>query len=164
MPEKIRELKPPRGLGRFFLRFPVALYRVGFGWLFGDRLLLLNHIGRNSGKQRQAVLEVAHHDRKTNTYIVNVGFGKSSDWYQNIKKNPDVSIVAGRNTIDVQAEDLPPEEGGEIMVDFFRKHPVEARMAGFIGYRVKNNERDFRELGEELSFVRLTPRSIRQTR
>jgi len=158
MPEKIRELKPPRGFSRLFFRFPITLYRAGFGWLFGNRLLLLNHVGRNSGKQRQAVLEVAHHDKTTNTFIVNVGFGKSSDWYQNIKKVPDVSIMVGRETINVHAEDLPPKEGGEIMVDFFRKHPVEARMASLIGYRVKSNEEDFRALGEELSFVKLTPR------
>jgi hypothetical protein len=44
------------------------------------------------------------------------------------------------------------------MVSFFRKHPNEARMASLIGYRVKNNEEDFRELGKELSFVKLTPR------
>lgn len=159
MPEKIKELKPPRGLSRLFFRLPISLYQAGFGWLFGDRLLLLNHVGRNSGKQRQAVLEVAHHDRTTNTFIVNVGFGKNSDWYKNIKKKPDVSIVIGKDTINVHAEDLSPEEGGEIMVDFFRKHPLEARMSGLIGYRVKNNEDDFRELGKELSFVKLSPRS-----
>lgn len=158
MPEKIRELKPPRGFSKLFFRFPIMLYRAGFGWLFGNRLLLLNHVGRKSGKQRQAVLEVAHHDRATNTFIVNVGFGKSSDWYQNIKKKPDVSIMVGRKTFNVHAEDLPSKEGGEIMVDFFRKHPIEAKMARLIGYRVKNNEEDFRALGETLSFVKLTPR------
>lgn len=158
MPEKIRELKPPRGFSRLFFRFPVFLYKSGFGWLFGDRLLLLNHIGRVSGKQRQAVLEVAHHDKKSNIYVVNVGFGKSSDWYKNLKKNPDVSIMVGNHTVNVHAEDLPSEEGGELMVSFFRKHPIEARMASLIGYRVKNNEEDFRELGKELSFVKLTPR------
>ena len=159
MPEKLRELRPPRGLSRLFFRFPIVLYKAGFGWLFGDRLLLLNHIGRKSGKQRQVILEVAHHDKSTNTFIVNPAYGKSSDWYQNIKKNPDTSIMVGRNTINVHAEDIPSKEGGNIMVDFFRKHPIEARMAGLIGYRVKNNEEDFRALGEELSFVKFVPRS-----
>ena len=158
MSEKIRELKPPRGLSRLFFRFPIILYRAGFGWVFGNRLLLLNHVGRKSGKQRQVVLEVAHHDKTTNTFIVSVGFGKSSDWYQNIKKNPDISIMVGRNTMNVHAEDLLPKEGGDIMVDFLRKHPLEAKMSSLIGYRVKSNEEDFRALGEELSFVKLTPR------
>ena len=158
MPEKIRELKPPRGFSRLFFRFPVLIYKLGGGWLFGDRLLLLNHIGRVSGKQRQAVLEVAHHDKKSNTFVVNIGFGKSSDWYKNLKKNPDVSIMVGNHTINVHAEDLSSKEGGDIMVDFLRKHPIEAKMASFIGYRVKSNEEVFRALGEELSFVKLTPR------
>lgn len=158
MPEKIRELKPPRGFSRLFFRFPIFLFRSGFGWLFGDRLLLLNHIGRNSEKQRQAVLEVAHHDKNTNTFIVNVGFGKNSDWYKNLKKNPNVSIMVRKDTIKVHAEDLPLEEGGELMVSFLKNHPIEAKMATLIGYRVKSNEDDFRVLGKEMSFVKLTPR------
>jgi deazaflavin-dependent oxidoreductase (nitroreductase family) len=158
MPEKIRELNHPHGFSRLLFRLPITLYRAGFGWLFSDRLLLLNHVGRNSGKQRQTVLEVAYHDKTTNIFIVNAAYGKNSDWYQNIKKKPDISIMVGRETINVHAEDLPPKEGGEIMVDFFRKHPIEAKMAGLIGYRVKSNEEDFRALGEELLFVKLTPR------
>ena len=158
MPKKIKSLKHPRGISRLLFRLPIALFRSGFGWLFGNRLLLLNHIGRRSGKQRQAVLEVAHHDKKTNTFIVNVGYGKGSDWYQNIKKKPNVSIMVGRKIINVHADDLSPKEGGEIMVGFFRKHPVEARMAILMGYRVKSNEEEFRALGEEMSFVKLVPR------
>ena len=129
MPEKIRELKPPRGLSRLFFRSPILLYRLGLGWLMGNRLLLLNHIGRKSGLQRQAVLEVAHHDQAADTFIVNAGFGEQSDWYRNLKENPDVSIVIGRRMINVKAEFLPEGMGGEVMEAFAKEHPLEARMS-----------------------------------
>lgn len=158
MPEKIRELKPPRGLSKLFFRFPILLYGLGLGWLLGNRLLLLNHIGRKTGQQRQAVLEVAHHDKATDAFVVNAGFGKHSDWYQNLKKNPDVSIMIGKRRLSVRAEFLSPEEGGEIMATFAKEHPLEARMTSLMGYHVNGTEEDFRALGKEMLFVKLEPK------
>lgn len=158
MPEKVRELKPPRGLSRLFFRSPVLLYRLGLGWLMGNRLLLLNHIGRKSGLQRQAVLEVAHHDQATDTFIVNAGFGEQSDWYRNLKENPNVSIVIGRRIIDVKAESLPEGMGGEVMEAFAKEHPLEARMSSLMGYRVDGTDEDWNALGEQMLFVQLRPR------
>jgi hypothetical protein len=44
--------------------------------------------------------------------------------------------MVGKDTIKVHAEDLPAEEGGELIVSFLRKHPLEVRMASLLGYRV----------------------------
>ncbi|NEE11427.1 nitroreductase family deazaflavin-dependent oxidoreductase, partial [Streptomyces sp. SID7499] len=38
----------PRGWRRRLARLPIAFYRVGLGPVFGRRLLLLHHTGRNS--------------------------------------------------------------------------------------------------------------------
>jgi hypothetical protein len=38
------------------LKLPLLLYRLGLGWIFGHRFLLLTHKGRRSGKVRQTVL------------------------------------------------------------------------------------------------------------
>jgi deazaflavin-dependent oxidoreductase (nitroreductase family) len=159
MPEIIRKYKPPRGIGKLLFRSPIRLFEMGLGWMFGNRLLLLNHIGRKTGQQRQVILEVAHHNKQTDTYIVNVGYGETSDWFRNIKKNPNVSIIVGRRKIDARAEVLSPEEGGKIMVTFSREHPIEARMSSMLGYKVDGTERDFRALGEKLLFVKFVPRS-----
>lgn len=132
---------------------------MGLGWMFGERLLLLNHIGRKTGQKRQVVLQVAQHDTQTDSYVVNVGYGEKSDWYRNIKKNPNVSIMVGRRTIHSHAETLSPAEGGESMVTFAREHPIEARMSGMLGYKADGTEEDFRALGERLLFVRFVPRS-----
>ena len=58
----VKNVHPPSGVGRALFRAPIYLYRLGLGWLFGKRILLLNHIGRVSGKQRQVILEVVEHD------------------------------------------------------------------------------------------------------
>jgi len=85
----------PHGLLRLFLRFPILLYRLGLGWLFGDRLALLTHIGRNSGRQRQVVIETVRMDRATNTLYILSGWGEHSDWVLNILNTPEVVIQLG---------------------------------------------------------------------
>ncbi|MBI4479340.1 MAG: hypothetical protein HY651_04900 [Acidobacteria bacterium] len=60
----------PHGLLRLFLRFPILLYRLGLGWLFGGRLVLLTHIGRKSGRSRRVLLETLRLDRATQTVYI----------------------------------------------------------------------------------------------
>jgi len=48
----------PSGVGarllrtRAFVRAPIGLFRAGLGWLFGSRILMLEHRGRRSGSRR----------------------------------------------------------------------------------------------------------------
>lgn len=37
MPEKIKDVKPPRGLARLTFRLPIGLYRPGLGDLLGGK-------------------------------------------------------------------------------------------------------------------------------
>jgi hypothetical protein len=46
---------------RKFVRAPIYLYKLRLGFLFGHRMLLLEHIGRKSAARRYAVLEVVDH-------------------------------------------------------------------------------------------------------
>jgi len=43
---------------RWFVRSPIWLYRARLGFVFGSRLLMLEHVGRTSGHRRYVVLEV----------------------------------------------------------------------------------------------------------
>lgn len=87
-------------------RMPIYAYRLGCGWIFGDRLMLLNHIGRVSGAPRQAVLEVVRHDRGHDRYVVASGWGPTAAWYRNVLHTPRVSIQVGRRRIPVTAVPL----------------------------------------------------------
>ena len=121
-------------------------------------MLLLNHVGRKSGLIRQAVLEVVQHDPQSDEYVVAVGFGERSQWYQNILVQPDVDIVVGRRKLEVTAEQLAPQISGEVIVDFARRYPNEAKLAGLLGFEVDGSEEDYREVGKMLTLIALRPR------
>lgn len=117
----------PAGLQRLFVRAPLWLYRLRLGWLFGERLLLLNHTGRKSGRPRQAVIEVLRHDRAADAYIVASGWGERADWYRNILSTPRVSIVVGRRYLAALARRLPQEEAARELADYAGRHPTAFR-------------------------------------
>lgn len=158
MAKKVKELTPPTGCSRAFFRLPVWLYRANLGWMLGGRFLLLNHIGRKTGLPRQAVLEVVQHDKETDIYIVAVGFGKKSAWYRNLLAHPEVSIQVGRRKLEVTAEQLPPEEAGQVMVDFAHRYPGEAKFAGVLGFEVDGSDEGYRQMGEMMTLMVLRPR------
>ena len=54
----VKDVPPPKGLRRLVFRAPLHAYHARLGWLFGQRLLLLHHTGRVTGKPREVILEV----------------------------------------------------------------------------------------------------------
>ena len=156
--KQIRER--PRGLTRWFFRFPILFYRLGMGWLLGGRFLLLYHIGRKSGLSHQTVLEVVNHDQATDTYYVAVGFGPKTDWYRNLLQTPQTMIQVKQRKLKVKADPLTPTASGEAMVDYARRHPTAARaLSRILGHDVQQgNEEEYRRVGQELvQFVALRP-------
>lgn len=127
----------PSGLTRLFFKLPVWLYRLNLGWLLGGRFLLLNHVGRTSGRQYETVLEVVRHDDETDTYIVASAWGSESDWFKNVQADPDVEIVVGRRHIDAAATLLSQERTEQELRRYVDEHPGTAKMlARFLGHRV----------------------------
>ncbi|MFN2138301.1 MAG: nitroreductase family deazaflavin-dependent oxidoreductase [Candidatus Promineifilaceae bacterium] len=157
MPTKIADARPPQGMKRLMFRAPLWIYRLGLGSLLGGRFLLLHHTGRTSGSQRQTVLEVVDFDPQTGTYYIASGFGKASDWYKNILKTPQVSIQVGSKTYTAVASPLSPDESGEMMVAYARRHPTAAKeLMRFCGFEVDGSEDDYRSMGSEhIPFVAL---------
>ncbi|MFF5033105.1 nitroreductase family deazaflavin-dependent oxidoreductase [Nocardia salmonicida] len=156
----VKRPAPPTGVRRLMFRAPIHLYRLRLGWLFGGRLLLLDHTGRVSGKPRQAVIEVVEHDSADGSFVVCSGFGPKAAWYQNILATPDTSIRVGLHTIQVTAVPLDTNEGGEFMARYAPRHPRAARkLVRFMGFVVDGTPEDYREVGRQLPFVRLCPRA-----
>ncbi|MBN2387827.1 MAG: nitroreductase family deazaflavin-dependent oxidoreductase [Anaerolineales bacterium] len=120
------ERKPPRGWLKFLFKVPVYVARMGFaGWerLIGVEWMLLTTVGRKSGKKRSSMVDVLVHDRATDTYYIEVGFGVRSDWYRNIQASPTFVAQVGRRTFRATAEELPAERTADVMVDCFRRQP-----------------------------------------
>ena len=155
----VKNIQPPAGLTRFLFRIPVHLYRLRLGWLFGSRLLLLNHIGRVSGKPRQTVLEVA--ERDGDSYVVASGWGPTAAWYCNILHTPDVTIQVGTRTIPVTATPLDKDQGAQVFVRYGSRHRTAAKyvLPRVLGFSVDGSDADFRAVGQQLPFVRFVPRA-----
>ncbi|GAB3498171.1 nitroreductase family deazaflavin-dependent oxidoreductase [Amycolatopsis cihanbeyliensis] len=157
--EIVKRPQPPKGLSRLLYRLPIHLYRAGFGWLFGQRLMMLTHVGRVSGKPRNIVIEVVEH-AADGSYLAASGFGTKADWYRNVRKRPDVTIHIGRRMIPVTAEQLSTEEGGDLMARYAARHPRAARkLCRLMGFAVDGSAEDYRTVGREVPFLRFVPRT-----
>lgn len=156
----VKNVSLPSGLTRAVFRMPICLYRLKLGWVFGQRLLLLNHTGRISGKPRHTVLEVAERDSANDSYIVASGWGVKAAWYQNILAAPEASIQVGTRALPVMALPLSKDEGGEVFVRYAAKHHRAAQymLPRVLGISVDGSETDFREAGQRMPFVRFVPR------
>jgi deazaflavin-dependent oxidoreductase (nitroreductase family) len=108
---------------RTLMRAPLWIYRAGLGFLFGSRMLMLEHIGRKTGLPRQVVLEVMDHPT-ANTYVVPSGFGDRSQWFRNVQANPRVRVhVSGRWPVPATARVLGREEADRALSAYRRRHP-----------------------------------------
>lgn len=156
MIEKVADRKPPGGLLRALARAPIGLYRVGLGWLFGGRFLMLIHIGRVTGNQRNVVLEVVRNDAKNDAFFVASGWGEKSDWLLNIKKDPNVIVQFKRRSFPAVAERLSVEDAELEMLDYGRRHPAALKqLARVMGFRIEPTEAAYRELGRNVPLIRL---------
>jgi len=157
--EQIRKVKPPRGLSRLLYRFPIFLYQIGLGRLFGGRFLMLTHVGRISGRPRNAVLEIIRRDEIGKAYYVLAAFGEGSDWVRNLRAHPDVEITTGGRHINVTAEFLTEGDAEGEVLEYARRSPLAARtLPRLIGYRVDGSEEGYRELARHLLVVRFRSR------
>jgi deazaflavin-dependent oxidoreductase (nitroreductase family) len=156
-----KHVQPPTGLTRILFRAPIYLYRAGLGSMLGNRILVLHHIGRLSGKERQAVLEVVEHDPADDSFVVASGWRSAAAWYRNVVQNPEVAIQVGRRTIPVTAVKLTQDEGAETFARYAMKHRIAAKylLPRVLGFSVDGSEDDFRAVGRRLPFIRFVPRS-----
>lgn len=87
------------------MRAPILLYRSGFGFPFGPRMPLVEHVGRRSG------------------------FGTRSQWFHNVGAHPEVWISTGlQRRQHATAEILSSTPADVVLRDYRRRQPV----AGFV--------------------------------
>jgi deazaflavin-dependent oxidoreductase (nitroreductase family) len=78
-----------------FNKFMLLMWRLGLGqwinlWPEGiGRIMVIAHTGRKSGLQRHTPVNYAIVDGEV---YCTAGFGKNSDWFCNLKANPEVEI------------------------------------------------------------------------
>ncbi len=151
----------PKGLLRIGFRIPVYIYRLGLGWVFGERLVLVNHVGRKSGTPRQSVVEVIERNLQTGEITIIAGYGSQTQWYQNLKAHPDTTIQLGRHRLCVISEFVSAEDGEDIMARYFHRHStLTHELFSMLGYSWDGTEQGARKIAREtLRFVRFRPTS-----
>ncbi|GAA3924136.1 nitroreductase family deazaflavin-dependent oxidoreductase [Microbacterium invictum] len=112
-----RLLKTP-----WLMRMPIGLYRVGLGWLLGDRLLMIEHLGRVSHTPRYVVVEVV--ERSHNVIRVASGLGSGSQWYRNLRANGVAYLSIGRaRRIRANVRFLSEDEAAASFARYAAAHP-----------------------------------------
>jgi len=110
---------------RWLVRMPIALYQTGLGFLFGPRLLMLEHTGRKSGARRRVVLEVLARPAR-GEYVIIAGFAEKAQWYRNIQASPRVRISTGfRRNMPALAVPMTRTESAAVLDDYQQRHPAE---------------------------------------
>lgn len=121
--EPTRKLAEAALHSRRFARAPISLYRAGLGFVFGSRMLMLEHVGRRTGAKRYVVLEVIDQP-DPNTYVVPSGFGERSQWFQNVIAEPEVKVsVARRRSVAGTARRLSTGEADAALQRYIGRHP-----------------------------------------
>ncbi|RDI64639.1 nitroreductase family deazaflavin-dependent oxidoreductase [Nocardia pseudobrasiliensis] len=108
---------------RWLVRAPIGIYRAGLGFVFGSRLLMLEHIGRRTGVRRYVVLEVV--DRPApDEYVIVSGFGERAQWYRNVTAWPKVRVWTGfRRAVPATATPMSEQDSARALERYARQHP-----------------------------------------
>ena len=147
---------PPKAFLRILFRIPVYFYRIGLGWLLGNRFVLINHIGRKTGTEHQAVVEVVEWEKGTENVIVVAGYGEQTQWYKNLEKLPKTTIQIGNRKYPVSVEFIKPEDGEDIIARYMERYGrLTGQLFSMIGYEWDGSEKGAREIARKgLRFVK----------
>ena len=120
-----KTIKKFKFINNFFIN---PLYRIGLLPLLGfsRAFLLLFTTGRNSGKRCVATLE---YHRINGVVHIFSGRGKKSDWFKNLRENPDkVSVKLGFHSSKPEIEIIDDsKEKLEVIRWYVKAHPTYAR-------------------------------------
>jgi deazaflavin-dependent oxidoreductase (nitroreductase family) len=154
---------PRNPIVRALFRFPIALFRLRLGGVFAGRLLLLETVGRSTGRVRRSVIEVARADPAARQYWVVAGWGRGSDWYRNALAHPPRLVDTGRDRIVTPAvHELDEAERLELLRDYQTRNPRIAKALGerLLGKDFTADADALRELAAALGALRFSPASL----
>lgn len=120
-------VKRRRGrLRKWLLGSPSRLFRSRFGLVFRERLICIQHEGRNTAEVYLTPVEVLYRDRSKNEYYVVSARGDRADWYRNISKYPATSVYFGSRKRKVYQRMVPMDEAVAVMKVYEQRHPKAA--------------------------------------
>ncbi len=150
----------PDPLRRALYRLPLLLERAGLPrldgpvrTLLGIEWIVLETVGRRTGRPHTVVLDVIAHDAAADRYYVQPAYGHAADWVRNVRREPRVTARVGARRFRAVVRDASGPEGADAMLRFVHAHPWYSRaVAWFVGH-VHGLDRPDAELRPE--FARL---------
>jgi deazaflavin-dependent oxidoreductase (nitroreductase family) len=140
------------------MKMPLVLYRLGLGWVFGNRFIQLTHKGRQSGRIYRSVLAVLHIDEESHEIKV-VSPWSESNWFKNIQATPALEVETGNLRFSPKQRDLAPEEIAALLIDYRREHPLFSRIIARIpGWKIDSTFEEFLDLAYTLRGVAFQPK------
>ena len=115
----------PGKVAKMFFSFPIYLYKAGLGGLIGSKLLLLTTVGRKSGRYRTTPL--GYITGEEGVFYITAGWKGSSNWYKNVKTNPEVQVQVGSIKFHCHAEELKIEDQVQVLANFSKHYPIVIR-------------------------------------
>ena len=105
-----------------------GVYRATGGRLFGrmgkSPILLLNTVGRKTGKKRTSPLLYVM-DGEDFVIIASKGGAPTHPaWYLNLKANPDATVEVGDREVRVRAQEADPEEKARLWQKMVEMYPT----------------------------------------
>ena len=86
-------------------------WRIGAGWKKPVPVLLLEHIGRKSGKRFETPLLYMEDGRNLVIVASQGGLPRNPQWYANLRDHPETSVrVKGKGRREVRARTATPDE------------------------------------------------------
>ncbi|HLU09287.1 MAG TPA: nitroreductase family deazaflavin-dependent oxidoreductase [Oceanobacillus sp.] len=147
----------PQGLGRWLMRLPLLLYRVGLGDLANAaHIMVLTTQGRKSGLPRHTPIEYRQHGSKI--YLISA-WGTRPQWYQNILSNAAVTVQQGRKQFSASAHIVTNSgEALRVLHLFRRRAPaIYDALLARISEREDIDPRTLPEITDRITIVRLMP-------
>jgi deazaflavin-dependent oxidoreductase (nitroreductase family) len=147
---------------RALLHAPTHLYSWGLGPLFGNRFVLLTHVGRKSGVRHQTVLEVLEYRPDGPEVVVMSGFGRS-EWLKNIEANGRAEIFVGWKRFTAGHRCLGEQEAVTVLAAYERRNRIlgpiiRSVLSRLLGWKYRSSEDDRRRLIAQLFLIAFKPR------
>jgi deazaflavin-dependent oxidoreductase (nitroreductase family) len=140
----------PGRLRRLLFRLPLMLERVAGRWperllttAIGVPWIVLETVGRRSGRIHPVVLDIVGHDRGRDVYYIQPAYGRGSNWVRNVCATPAIRARVRDRWLHVRVRDATGQEGAEVVLAFVRTHPLYARIIlWFVRYTDHIERRD----------------------
>jgi deazaflavin-dependent oxidoreductase (nitroreductase family) len=144
-------IRSPKGLLLLGFRLPIWFYRLGLGFLMGNRFIYFEHTGRKSGLLRRTVVEVIRYDTEGDCYFIVSGYGEKADWYKNLMKTPKIKAQVGGKGFNAVADRLPEDEALVEFQTYARRYPKALKYLGsLIGLEIEGTEEELVQLSQVL--------------